>query len=100
MSIPDDIEWDKIGPDSLPPVPQNGSMLLPNGHYLFWKFDPAVGCRDYWSDEVGGGVNVWNTALVAESTLLAAIVYEHRLLRLESEHKERAPIAQLVEPGF
>ena len=39
---------------------------LPNGHELFVE-DTEQG-RAYWSGEIGGGVLVWHTALVAEST--------------------------------
>lgn len=73
----------------LPPVPTSGEVPLPNGHTLLWVLDPSVNCREYISDEIGGGVHVWNTALVDPSTLLAAIVEEHRLLRLEFEHAKR-----------
>lgn len=57
---------------------------MANGYGLFWK-DNGVGGRTYISDEVGGGVTVWDTCLVSESTLLAAIETE-RLLR----EKERS----------
>ena len=49
--------------------------LLPNGCMLFVE-DNAAGGRTYYSDEIGGGVVVWDTCLVASSTLLAAIVAE------------------------
>jgi hypothetical protein len=51
---------------------------LPNGHGLWWEYN-EVGGRTYWSDEIGGGLMVWDTALVEQSTLLAAIVEEERL---------------------
>jgi len=45
--------------------------------------------REYISDEVGGGVKVWHTALVDESTLLAAIVQEQTFQKLEHVIYER-----------
>lgn len=53
-------------------------IVLPNGCTLYVE-DNAAGGRTYWSDEVGGGVLVWDTALVDQSTLLAAMVEEARL---------------------
>lgn len=52
--------------------------LLPNGCSLFMK-ENEVGGRVYYSDEVGGGVGIWDTALVDKSTLLAAIVEEEKI---------------------
>lgn len=62
--------------------------LLPNGCMLYRKYDEAVGTYEYWSDEIGGGVMVWQTALVDSSTLLAAIVAEEAR-RIEQYHKDR-----------
>jgi hypothetical protein len=73
----------------LPEVPESGEERLPNGCTLYWKTDPAVRCRFYFSDEVGGGVDVWHTALVDSASLLAAIVCEEKLRRLELEHARR-----------
>lgn len=62
---------------------------LPNGSTLFVE-DNQAGGRTYFSDEVGGGVVVWDTCLVSESTILAAMVEEARLVRVEFENtKER-----------
>lgn len=74
----------------LPTVPVAGEIPLPNGCTLFWQLDRSVNCRVYCSDEIGGGVEVWNTALVDQSTLLAAIVHEERLCKLEYERAQRA----------
>jgi hypothetical protein len=52
--------------------------LLPNGSMLFVEDDRDTG-RRYWSDEIGGGVVVWDTTLIDKTTLLAAIVAECRL---------------------
>jgi hypothetical protein len=68
-------------------VPMRGSVELPNGCTLFWGTDDQG--RTYASDEVGGGVPVWNTALVCMSTLLAAIVQEHTLQNRERINVER-----------
>jgi hypothetical protein len=76
--------------DELPPVPTTGELSLPNGHTLYWRVDPTINCREYFSDEIGGGVMVWFPALVDENTMLAAIVQEARLRRLEQEHAKRA----------
>ena len=64
-----------------------GSIELPNGCMLYWK-DNEVGGRTYHSDEVGGGVIVWDTALVNSSTLIAAINQENKLL-IEEYHSKK-----------
>ncbi len=56
--------------------------LLPNGSMLFRQAN-GVGGFTYWSDEVGGGVFVWDTCLVGQDTLLAAITEEARRVRAE-----------------
>ena len=56
--------------------------LLPNGCHLYWE-DNKVGGRIYSSDEVGGGVHVWDTCLVQDSTLLAALTQEAEIICLE-----------------
>lgn len=55
-----------------------GTCRLPNGNTLYWSDEQGLG-RRYLSDEVGGGVIVWVTALVCESTLLAAMCKEKEL---------------------
>jgi hypothetical protein len=55
---------------------------LPNGCHLFRKPNEAGG-HTYYSDEIGGGVVVWDTCLVGEETLLTAIVEEKRRKYLE-----------------
>ncbi len=59
---------------------------LPNGGHLYRERN-GVGGWIYSSDEIGGGVVVWDTCLVAESTILAAIVCEHHRHYMESMHK-------------
>lgn len=53
---------------------------LPNGCTLY-REPNEVGGHRYWSDEVGGGVGVWDTCLVDSSTLLAALVAEEQRIR-------------------
>ena len=50
---------------------------LPNGCTLYRESN-TVGGYCYWTDEVGGGVMLWDTSLVDKSTLLAAITEEYR----------------------
>lgn len=64
---------------------------LPNGFFLCRKPNEAGGYT-YYSNEVGGGVIVWDTCLVAESTLLAALVCEHQryyVEKLTDKQKQR-----------
>lgn len=65
----------------------NNQTRLPNGCTLYWKTNEAGG-RTYHSDEIGCGVLVWDTALVASSTLIAAMNKENEL-RFEEFHKDR-----------
>lgn len=45
------------------------------GYTLFVE-DNEVGGRRYWSDEVGGGVMVWDTSLVCPEMILLALAAE------------------------
>ena len=76
--------------DALTPPAKSGSVTLPNGSELYWTTCPHTGAREYASDEVGGGVDVWHTALVDSSTLLAAIVQEEAFRRREAEIARRS----------
>jgi hypothetical protein len=87
MSDYNDIEWDKVSGGTLPEIKKEGNIRLPNGCTLYWK-ETEQG-REYFSDEVGGGVNVWHTALVDQSTLLAAITQENAILKLEYYKRDR-----------
>lgn len=60
---------------------------LPNGCMLYRKKNEAGG-HTYYSDEIGGGVMVWDTCLVQLSTILAAIVEESRF-ETEAAYKKR-----------
>ena len=46
------------------------------GNTLFVTDNP-VGGHTYWSDEIGGGVMVWDTCLVSEEMLKLAIKAEN-----------------------
>ncbi len=45
------------------------------GNTLFVK-DDEVGGKEYWSDEIGGGVLVWSTSLVSKEMMELAIKAE------------------------
>ena len=53
---------------------------LPNSCSLYVE-DNEAGGRTYYSDEIGSGVLVWDTALVNKSTLLTAIEEEDKLIQ-------------------
>lgn len=61
---------------------------LPNGCTLY-REPNAVGGHRYWSDEVGGGVMLWDTCLVDDSTLLAALTEEARRRKEEYEQMRK-----------
>lgn len=65
--------------DSPSPHEPEGALVevckLPGGLSLYRKANGAGG-RAYWSDESADGVFVWDTCLVSESTLLAAVYEE------------------------
>lgn len=52
---------------------------------LYWRPNEAGG-RTYYSDEVGGGVEVWDTCLVDMATLIAVINQENQI-RFTEERK-------------
>ena len=74
---PDGVEGEV--PDFLP---KSGEVVLTNGCHLYWKPN-EVGGRTYYSDEIGPGVEVWDTALVDASTLITAIDVENKLRYFE-----------------
>lgn len=63
-------------------IKESGECPLPNGCTLFWNPNEAGG-RTYISDEIGGGVVVWDTCCCDESTLLAAMNIEAMYQREE-----------------
>lgn len=60
---------------------------LPKGAHLFRQRNGAGGWT-YYSNEIGGNVVVWDTCLVNEGTLLAAMACEHHRKYLEHMHKQ------------
>lgn len=44
--------------------------------YTIFRQPNGVGGHLYWSDEIGGGVRVWDTCLVADETLKACLAIE------------------------
>ena len=53
------------------------------GNTLFVE-DNTAGGRTYWSDEIGGGVRVWDTCLISREMLFMAILEEERTEREEA----------------
>ena len=49
---------------------------VPDTHYFLYRKENGVGGYTYYSDEIGGGVFVWDTCLVGDVTLQAALDYE------------------------
>jgi hypothetical protein len=60
--------------------------LAPMGYKLYRKPN-IVGGNIYFSDEIGGGVYVWDTSLCAASTLIAAI-HSENLIQMRIRHKD------------
>lgn len=60
---------------------------LPNGCHIFRRPNKAGGYT-YYSDEISGGVVIWDTCLVNEGTLLAAMACEHHRKYLEYMHNQ------------
>lgn len=44
--------------------------------YTIYVKPNGIGGRTYWSDEIGGGVMIWDTSLVHVATLVEAIAAE------------------------
>jgi hypothetical protein len=61
---------------------EKGFKQMGNGNGLYWTYN-ELGCRVYYSDEVGGGVLVWDTTVVSPSTMLEAVVQENEFQHLE-----------------
>lgn len=47
------------------------------GYQVYVK-DNEVGGKQYWSDEIGGGVCIWDTSLVASESLRLALDVEEQ----------------------
>jgi len=58
------------------------------GHQLFVE-NNEVGGRRYWSNEIGGGVLVWDTCLVGEEMLVLAVEAETKLVIKQLKEKLR-----------
>lgn len=65
---------------------------LPNGYRLYVKPN-GVGGRQYWSDEIGGGILVFDTSLHDTLTIITALTHEMQMCR-----KEQLNPPQLIEP--
>lgn len=76
----------------------SNEVILPNGSTLWWENNRAGG-RTYYSDEIAGGVIVWDTCLVDESTLLAALTQEHTLRMKEYHATKTPPLDFWCKPG-
>lgn len=72
----------------IPLTPETGFLDLPNGCTIKWKLNEEGG-RTYTSDEMGYDVVVWDTALIDDSTILAAMTHEAVLQRTEQYWAER-----------
>ena len=55
--------------------------------YTIDVYENGVGGRKYYSDEIGGGVLVWDTCLVSENTLNKVIEKEREFQIKEIEKK-------------
>jgi len=62
---------------------------LGNGCHLFRKLNEAGGYT-YYSDEVGGGVVVWDTALVNIETMLTALADYMKIQKIEQYRRNNA----------
>lgn len=66
---------------------EEGTCSLPNGCTLYWRKDD-LGGRMYWSDEIGGGVKIWDVSFIGMDTLLAAVTKEFDLQYREAVLRE------------
>jgi len=55
------------------------------GGYTLYRKPNGAGGYTYISDEINGGVVVWDTCLVRRSTLITAMEIEERRLEKEKE---------------
>jgi hypothetical protein len=71
----------------------------PNYSLSLFRQPNDVGGYTYWSDEIGGGVHVWDTCLVDDRTLRAAIVVEERF-GLSEQPLKAIPYDKLHEGSY
>jgi hypothetical protein len=64
-------------------IPEENQLLLPTGVSIFWDIG-EVGERRYWTDEVGGGAMIWNTAFADVTTMSACLAQELSFRRGET----------------
>lgn len=73
--------------DELPePGPMEDVCELPGG-YMLYRQTNVVGGHTYFTDEIPGGTMVWDTCLCSESALLAAMLDQAKIRRMEYEAK-------------
>lgn len=53
--------------------------------YTLFAEETEVGSTAYWSDEIGGGVLVWDTALACPETLRLALELEEQKHEAKSQ---------------
>lgn len=67
---------DRMGMDTVGVLVDAGKYGLGNNIYQLWVQDNGFGGRAYWCEEIGGGVRVWDTCLVSEEAMIAALKAE------------------------
>lgn len=72
---------------------------LPGGLSLYRKPN-GVGGYTYTSDEIGGGVMVWDTALVSPTTLLIALAEEARRVDVENRARKSDTVSNRNPPLY
>lgn len=62
----------------------------PRGYSIF-RQENGVGGHRYWSDEIGGGVVVWDTSLGSIETMLYCIAMEHSIGTVDTSGRHAEP---------
>lgn len=90
--------WLKPNPDAaeVKAALAKGAVDMHNGASLFWEANKAGG-RTYSSDEIGGGVEVWDTCLVSFHTLCEAMAIECAMMAAESRAERKRLTAASAE---
>lgn len=55
--------------------------------YTLYREENQVGGFRYWSDEIGGGVMVWDTSLGSPETLLMCLALEAKFIEEFDDEK-------------